>query len=355
MNSLSKFLLIRTDRVGDTLLTLPTVTAIREAYPDAKISFMIRPYTRALAEHYRGIDQVIIYDPDGLHQGFQGHLKLGQELSAYSFDAAILFHARFEIAAAVTHAGIPVRVGTAYRWYSFLFTHRVQEHRKDCLKHELDYNLSLLSGILPDSEQPLQAVQAPIFDFELPEALSTWRSSTLSELNITTTYAIMHPGSGASAPNLDVQQYHFVLEELLQQTSWMILLTGSPQEEKLVHAIMEELDEEQAKRVKSVTGKFTLEEFMCIIQTAKLLLTSSTGPIHIANALQTPVLGFYCHAVPHTAKRWGPYHQQEWVISSGLTNPEVCKQSKCPHGGCLQKLPQAVLQKRVQERVQDLL
>ena len=143
-NSLKRFLLIRTDRIGDTILTLPAVTALRSQYQDAFIAFLAQPYTVPLIEQYVGIDISLSYEPHGRHKGWQGLSKLSHELQELNFDAALLFYPRVKLAFAIAKAGIPVRIGTGYRWYSFLLTERIFEHRKDCQKHEAEYNFSML-------------------------------------------------------------------------------------------------------------------------------------------------------------------------------------------------------------------
>ena len=64
-----RFLLVRTDRVGDTILTLPAVTTLRKKYPDAFISFLAQPYTVPIIEHYEGIDLLLTYEPECPHRG----------------------------------------------------------------------------------------------------------------------------------------------------------------------------------------------------------------------------------------------------------------------------------------------
>ena len=58
----------------------------------------------------------------------------------------------------------------------------------------------------------------------------------------------------------------------------------------------------------------------------------------MANGTGTPLLGFFCHAKPHTPYRWGPYNQQKWVVTPKLDWPDNCQLKKCPYGGCLQRL-----------------
>ena len=86
-----RFLLVRTDRLGDTILTLPAVTALRKKYPRAFISFLARPYTAPLIEQYEGIDLLLAYEPEGLHRGWQGVLKLCNQLRNLNFDVVLMF------------------------------------------------------------------------------------------------------------------------------------------------------------------------------------------------------------------------------------------------------------------------
>ena len=66
----SRILLFRTDRIGDTLLTLPAVTALRNKFPDAFIAFLCQPYTEPMVRRINGLDQVLTYENEGKQQGF---------------------------------------------------------------------------------------------------------------------------------------------------------------------------------------------------------------------------------------------------------------------------------------------
>ena len=86
-----RILLVRSDRIGDTLLTLPAITALRQKYPDAFIAFLCQPYTETMVRRIKGLDQVLIYDAEGKHQGWTGLNLLIQELKSYQFDKSIVF------------------------------------------------------------------------------------------------------------------------------------------------------------------------------------------------------------------------------------------------------------------------
>ena len=323
----NRFLLIRTDRIGDTILTLPSVSAIRKNFPKAFIAFLSRPYTQPLIEQYSGIDLLITYDPDGKHKGWSGIAKLCKELKEYNFHVAILFYPKLELAFAINRAKIPVRIGTGFRWYSFFFTKRIYEHRKECKKHESEYNLGLLAPLIPEWDK------VPQFNFKHWNQTSWWEKFN-AEIKFND-YVIVHPGSGNSAPNLSKKQYKLINQLLLEKTDWTILLTGISEEKQFIHDLAINFSEE---RVREAVDRFSLEDFFSVVRNASLLIASSTGPIHMANAAKIPVLGFFCPAKPHTPIRWGPYDQKEWAITPNLNWPDVCNSIDCPHGGCLKKL-----------------
>ena len=322
-----RFLLVRTDRIGDTILTLPAVTALRKKYPDSFISFLAQPYTVPLVEEYEGIDLLLTYDSEGLHRGWKGVLKLANQLGNLNFDAALLFYPRPELTFAMWFAKIPLRIGTGFRWYSFLMNKRIYEHRKECIKHESEYNLSLLDSLFPNQ------TKNPEYNFKKWNPESWWVEFNKEQR--CTNYAIVHPGSGNSAPNLNADQYILIIRLLLENTNWSVLLTGISKEVNLINELASGFPEE---RVKKSAGRFSLKELFSVIRNSSLLVTSSTGPLHMANAAGTPLLGFFCPAKPHTPDRWGPYDQQKWVVTPNLNGPETCQLKKCPYGGCLQKL-----------------
>ena len=102
------------------------------------------------------------------------------------------------------------------------------------------------------------------------------------------------------------------------------------------------------------TGKLSLVQLMECIRNARLLITSSTGPLHLADAQNTPVLGFFCPLPPHTPVRWGPYQQKEWVVKPELDSPERCRMKNCPYGGCLQQLTYRQIEEAIDRRLAEL-
>ena len=335
---LERILLIRTDRIGDVVLTTPTATMLKSCYPDIHISFLARPYTMPLLQQHRHIDQILAYDPQGVHRGLGGHRRLVAQLREQRFDAAILFYPRPALAAAIRLAGIPLRVGNGYRWYSFLLNQRFYEHRKHGDKHELTHNLTFLTPFLDPEKEAVR------FEFALNGELQHWREKYTRETGLKAGYVIIHPGNGGSAPNLSVQQYRDIARFVLENSNRQILFTGSAEERQLIEHIAAPLD---ASRVRHSAGRLNMSELMAVTAGAALFIATSTGPLHIANAFGIPVLAFYCPSDPCSPRRWGPYDQLAWVLTPDVPPCDHCRPARCPNGNCVEKISA--------QRIEDML
>jgi ADP-heptose:LPS heptosyltransferase len=328
MLQFQNILLIRTDRIGDVVLTTPLITILHREFPRSKIFFLTREYTAPLLKHYEFLEEIIIYQPESEHRGFNGHLKLGKILKEKKIDIAFLFYPLPGLALALFMAEIPFRVGTGYRWFSFLLNYRIYEHRKYGKKHELEYNLSLIQKFIkkvPNSGE----IQ---FQFRIDEHLKKLQNNALRKLQITGDYIIIHPGSGGSAPNLPAEAFARIVKYLLQQTQYFIILAGDHSEAKLLQMISGNMKNE---KLRQVTGDWDLETYAAVISGARMFISNSTGPLHIARAMEIPLLAFYCPAIPCSPERWGPYNKLDSVIMPRIEPCKSCNQAKCPHGNCL--------------------
>ncbi|GAB4329517.1 MAG: glycosyltransferase family 9 protein [Calditrichia bacterium] len=326
---LKNILLIRTDRIGDVVLTMPMAVILKRFFPDSRITFLTRAYTAPLFEQFPAVDEVIVYHPENQHKGFKGILSLARSLKKQQYDAAFLFLPQFPLALAVFLAGIPHRFGTGFRWFSLFLNHRKFEHRKYGIKHELEYNLSLLEEVLPN----LPASDEIEFGFPGEEHWLSIREPLLKEFGISEPYVIIHPGSGGSAPNLPLEMFKNIVKEIQKKENLEILLVGTPLEKKL----LEKIKPDETNRIKCLTD-LDLRGYMALISGCQLFISNSTGPLHIARALNRPVLGFYCPSRSCSPVRWGPYNKPEEVLVPELAPCKTGDTRKCPHGNCLAHL-----------------
>src|SRR5579863_4415968 len=120
-----KILIRGTNWIGDAIMAVPALRAIRRRFPAASIAILARPY---VADLYRGqslCDELISYDPKGVHAGFAGRERLARDLRGRRYDVALLLQNAFDAAWLVWRANIPERIGYARDGRSPLLTKKV--------------------------------------------------------------------------------------------------------------------------------------------------------------------------------------------------------------------------------------
>ena len=134
-----------TNWVGDAVMSIPALQALRECFPSARISILARPWVAGLYGREPFCDELIPYDAPRGWNGIGEKFGVGASLRARNFDCAILFQNAFEAAALARMAGIPVRIGYAVDGRDWLLSHKVQIPRPDeTPRHQRFYYLELL-------------------------------------------------------------------------------------------------------------------------------------------------------------------------------------------------------------------
>jgi heptosyltransferase III len=304
-NRFRKFLIVRTDRIGDVILTLPLVHVIKKYYPDAHITVLIKEYTSALFRNHPQIDNILYYDVDGEKLSVIDLLK---SIRKNHFDIVFHAHPRPRLAFITWIAGIPTRVGTGYRWYSLFFNRKIFEHRKDGNHHELEYNLHLLRAIGLEVDDKGYQPFLPI------QSLDRERVNKLLEENgidKNDKLIILHPGSKGSSRDWSPENFGLLGNHLSHLPGVKIVVSGGSGEQNLVNQVKGMV----GTNCIALCDKFSLSEFGAFAERASLFISNSTGPIHVAAAVGTFVVGFYPQ-IPHlSAMRWGPYTSRKKIFT----------------------------------------
>jgi len=318
---LKKILVVRTDKIGDVVLSLPVVTALKQAFENVSVTMLINPLVKDIVEMCPDVDK-ILFD---MEPGFG---SLVSDLRREKFDAALLLHPTLRLAAALFFAGIPLRIGTGYRLYSFLFNKKVFEHRKTGNKHEAELNLSLARALYPDINPDNILFNLNIDSEIIKDAAG---KSENSGVNFSSPFIVIHPGSKGSALTWSEDNFRALVKILSEKIGFQILVTGVEEEKDMAEKICG-----KNRNVFNTAGLFTLKELAAVLKKSELVIANSTGPIHIAAALNTFVVGFYPPARPMNAKRWGPYTKKRLLfvpetgeICSSCSGPE------CPYWNCM--------------------
>lgn len=291
-----RIIISRTDRIGDVVLSIPSFASIKKCFPDCELTAFVLDYTSDVVSSCSAVDRVVTYDPG------ESVLATVRKMKRVHADSILFLYPRFRLSLAAFMARIPVRVGTAYRWYSFLFNRRVREHRKDSVKSEAEYNLSLVGAI---------GCNAKVLDTSLRiDEKGICKAKDFLTRKQIDKFAVVHPGSGGSAADWSPANFKSLCERISSELRLHIVVTGSIAEKDLCANISEGIP-----NCVNSAGEFTLIEFIAFLSLACVFVSNSTGPIHLAAAAGTPVVGIYPNNKPMTPKRWAPIADKKTILT----------------------------------------
>lgn len=291
-----RIIISRTDGIGDVILTLPLLGLIKEQIPGAELIFLNRSYTTPILENCAHVNQIVQWDK-------LEKLNIHQQAEALrSLNADVIIHVfpRPEIARAAKLAGIKKRIGTTGRLYHISTCNLlVRFSRKRSSLHEAQLNIKLLKPLGIKTFIPLREIwqyyglTAPIIAPENEQLLKTGKKNL-----------VLHPMSKGSAVEWGLSNYSRLIE-LLPENEYHVFVTGTEAEGQLFRAGLPL----KKNNLTDISGKMNLTELMAFISKADALIACSTGPLHIAAALNIYALGLYSDIRPIHPGRWAPLGQ----------------------------------------------
>ncbi len=320
-------LVVRTDRIGDVILSLPLAELIKKHFPKCKVTYLLREYTECLAHNHPFIDSILLLKEANGNPLIFENVKM---LRKYNFDSSVIVYPTFQTALIPFLSRIKNIIGTGYRSYSFLFNHKIYEHRKHAEKHELEYNVNLLKtfGIT-------EAVSRDKVEFHLKVSEESKKKieNLLNETNIEPSkpIIIIHPGSGGSSIDLPISSFIKLVEMILEKLDVNLIITGMNSEKEICNQLI------MNKSIKNFAGKLTLSELIALIDRSEVFVSNSTGPIHIAAALKKNTIGFYPKILSCSSKRWGPYSNKAQVFVPTI-DCNNCTREQCERLNCMSSI-----------------
>lgn len=327
-----KILLIRLDRIGDLVLSFPAIAAVRRRHPEARLTLMVRPPLRALAEQNADVDEVIVYDyaRGGRHSGIRGNLRFIREIAKHRFDAAFLLNPSVRSTLVPWAAGIPYRIGLRTRLAPFLTT-SVPDRRHEGRKHEAEYTLDIVRafGVRAESAPP------PRLFVSATSRLAVEKNLAAEGLAPGEPIAAIHPGASCPSKRWPVESFEALGRRILEETGLRIVLIGGKEEKALGAQLASAL----GPRALDFTGGVPLAELGALLERCRILVSNDSGPVHIAAAVGTPVLSIFGrNRAGLSQTRWKPLGAAHASMQKDV-GCAVCLAHLCPIGfECLRAL-----------------
>lgn len=300
-SALTKILVVRNDRLGDFMLAYPTFLLLKQALPSTSIHALVPAYTREMAACCGGIDAVVI-DP-GANATRKEQNALLAQLREARYDAVVTLYSTTRIGILAFLARIPYRLAPATKFAQIFYNRRLVQRRSQSTKPEHEYNLELGLKLLADFGVTAPVRPAPPY-LRFPEAeIAELRMTFCRNYGIPEEHRLvfLHPGSGGSASNLSVEQYATLARHLHSSRPFTLVITAGPGEEAVASNLEAQTPGLHRVVYRSREG---LRKFAQHVQFADLFISGSTGPLHIAGALDRPTAAFYTRRRSATSLRW---------------------------------------------------
>ncbi len=332
MKVFNKIIISRTDNIGDVVLTLPLAGILKKYFPNLHIIFLGKLYTRNIIFLSKYVDEFLDWDalsklPDN------EKIEKFKELNA---DAIIHVFPNKKIGEIAKKAKIPYRIGTAGRiHHRFTCNKLVYFSRRKSNLHEAELNQELLKGLGITSIVPKERIHK-FYGFEVPQ--KGFDILDKKKINV-----IIHPKSKGSAREWGLDNFN-KLVELLPEKKFKIFMTGVAEDKELVKGSV--LDKNP--RVHNVMGEFSFADFIAFIASADVMVAASTGPLHIAAALEKIAIGLFAPMRPIHPGRWAPLGSKASYLVLDKECNDCKKSLRCE---CIESITSEAVYKRILEMV----
>lgn len=291
---ITKILLVRLDQLGDVVMTLPALQALKDFLPEADIDFLVSLPAASIVKAHPAVSRVYEFKDSYFSPGFSWKSALKEWLAFVKlfrknrYDLAVDFRGDVRNVLMIFFSGIPRRIGRGITGGGFLLT--------DCLpettgEHQIERNLACVRTLGLETKETFPKVYLPTcFRESFVAKFSDW-------VNVAERpWMVAQVGSGYPSKRWSIGNFAELFKAWLDETGGTVFLVGQRGEEELGQMILR-----REKRVMDLIGKTSLGELCALIESADVFVGNDSGPAHIAAALEkrTVVLfsGTNTHAV----------------------------------------------------------
>ena len=315
---IKRILVIRIDEIGDVVLTTPVFRALKKEFPNSKIDILIKDGTKELLKHDPNVNNLVICKKEWLRNKLDitYFLSLTKKLKN-KYDLVIDLHTSpLNILFAFLIGGY--RIGYAFRGFGFLLNKTKFTAKKE---HIINRNLNLLKLININHKDKKMEV------FYSKEE-ETYINTLLKKHKLTGKKLIcINPGTLRTNKLWQNSKWAELSNRLIKDFNAYIIFTGSPKEKPLINSITSQT-KNKGKTI-NFAGKTNLLQLATLIKKCKLLISPDTGPLHIARAVETPLIGLYGSTNPYI---WG-YNEDKYKTIYKKLDCSFCNRGYCKKKG----------------------
>lgn len=321
---IKNILVFNVNWIGDVVFSTPIFKALKEHYPEARISCLAVPRVKEILECCPGLDEIMIFDEKRRGFSLRNMLRVIFEIRRRNFDMAFILHRSWTRALLVWLAGVPQRIGHPTKHRGLFLTHRVSPLSGQC--HRSDYYLHILEDFGVPVRDRGYELSVP------PEARDSVRKMLAARgLGEKNPFIVIHPGGNWDLKRWKKDNFAQVIERINHELHIPVVLSGAQKD----LALARDVAELSGVSPVVLTGQTSLKQAAALMSFASLVISSDSGPLHIAHSVGTPVVGIFGATLP---EQTGP-RGKSWssVLRKDVgCNEQSCYALDCPENICMQ-------------------
>ncbi|MCG6878409.1 MAG: lipopolysaccharide heptosyltransferase II [Deltaproteobacteria bacterium] len=328
-----RILIRATNWVGDAIMTLPALEAVRENFPGRYMAVLAKPWVAPLFENHPAVDQVFVFDKgSGKLNGFSDIWRISRLIQKEHFDLAILFQNAFEAAFLTFMGRIKNRVGYKTDGRGFMLTHGVLRDEKVLGIHQVGYYCAILRAMGWPAEE-----KDPVLHVDVE--IQRQAKAILEAEGIDPKDFIVGLSPGAvfgSAKRWPPERFARIGDQMIERWGAKVLVFGSKGEKAIGDGVCRAMQHEAL----NLCGKTSLEVAMGVMRLCRFFVTNDSGLMHMAAALGIPTVAVF-GSTDHLTT--GPRGPKTRIVRRPVSCAPCLKQ-ECPtdHRCMLGITPEAV-------------
>ena len=282
-----KRILIRaTNWVGDAVMTLPALEAVKENFPSASITVLAKPWVEPIFSNHPAVDRILRFKKgEGVFTGLGEMMRVIRLIRKGRFDLAILFQNAFE-AALLTYMGrVPYRLGYSTDGRGFLLTHKIMPSNEVLKVHQSEYYLSILKGMGWEAKSRNPTIHVSQEDKDSADRILGTEGIKERDLLVGLSPGAIFGGAKRWPPDLFAE----IGDRAVEEWGAKVLIFGSGKEKEICSHVCGSMVHQSL----NLCGRTSLNVVMGLISRCLFFATNDSGLMHIASALGVPTVAIF--------------------------------------------------------------
>ena len=316
---IQRILVRATNWVGDAVMTLPALEAVRENFPHSTITVLARPWVAPLVESHPAVDKVMVFNKSrGYPWDVKETLSMAGQIRQQGFDMAVLFQNAFEAAFLAYLGGVKYRVGYDTQARGLLLSHAVKKNPEITGKHQVEYYLGILRAMGWEAESRDPVIHVAQRDMDSARGLLASNG-----INEDDTLLGLSPGAiYGPAKRWPGERFAVIGDRAVRHWGAKILIFGSRGEQDVCRGVARAMEEESL----DLSGKVSLGEALALVRQCRFFVTNDSGLMHVAAGLNVPLVAVFGST---DAVATGPRGRYSRVVQHSV-DCAPCLKKECP-------------------------